>query len=169
MGVFRAAVVSLITNALLVGAAVLQVPPPHDAHRCEWTCLDTTGLMAVCGSDGQTYPSVCAMEQQSCRNALQGITQVTLAADHPCSDDTHRDVCGSFECLDTSGFNKVCGSDGRTYTSPCHLERAQCRSPSLSVRSHGPCASVAAARRSLDRKEWRIFTALSRFTSRNGR
>eukprot|EP00745_Piridium_sociabile_P039165 TRINITY_DN7278_c0_g1_i4.p1 TRINITY_DN7278_c0_g1~~TRINITY_DN7278_c0_g1_i4.p1 ORF type:complete len:129 (+),score=14.52 TRINITY_DN7278_c0_g1_i4:169-555(+) len=50
-----------------------------------------------------------------------------------------------FECLDTSGFNEVCGSDAFTYRSRCELQKIQCLQIEAAVTpitfvSDGPCA-----------------------------
>ncbi|XP_022821461.1 agrin-like isoform X2 [Spodoptera litura] len=109
---------------------------------------------AVCGSDYKDYPSECALRRESCRTRQQ----LTIAyrgecasAQHPCDSVK----CGSREhcTLDARGVavcgcgaeceavvRPVCGSDGRTYDSRCHLDRASCLdNRDVRVAYTGPC------------------------------
>ncbi|ROT63613.1 Kazal-type serine proteinase inhibitor 2 [Penaeus vannamei] len=71
----------------------------------------------VCGSDGVTYPNLCALEVADCLSD----EDITLCE----CKDAAKDDCG-FPCPDN--YDPVCGSDGATYPNLCELERASCLS-----------------------------------------
>ncbi|XP_072180203.1 agrin-like [Diadema setosum] len=78
----------------------------------------------VCGSDGNTYPSLCHLNQQRCADG----SNLTIDHPGPCRvvtiDPCKRD-CPIFV------YSPVCGSDGTTYFNTCFFEVAQCKNPEL--------------------------------------
>ncbi|XP_001181022.2 serine protease inhibitor dipetalogastin isoform X1 [Strongylocentrotus purpuratus] len=77
----------------------------------------------VCGSDGNTYPSLCHLNRQACLDSS------TLNIDHPgaCAIATIDPCKQNCPYL----YSPVCGSDGTTYLNQCFFDVAKCRSPGL--------------------------------------
>lgn len=74
--------------------------------------------VTVCGNDGVTYRNLCELQEATCRAGVQ------LAHKGPCVDLTKSPKCPK-ECSDGEG-EVVCGSDGNTYQSVCHLNKETC-------------------------------------------
>ena len=111
----------------------------------------------VCGSDGNSYLNRCVLRRHACLNGRN----VSIASDGECAKGTHSchrlhcnapsecvaDASGRVECECRANcfpiYKPVCGSDGRTYDSGCHLAVEACRrgnsQPRLGVASHGAC------------------------------
>ncbi|XP_077998686.1 agrin-like isoform X2 [Glandiceps talaboti] len=122
--------------------------------RCR--CKDRCGGddSPVCGSDGNTYESECALHRQAC---LLG-TELQVISNAPCSssnnpcdgvqcdfgichvDDRMRTSC---VCSDVCApvYSPVCGNDDITYNSECELEKARCEGQleNLMKKKSGPC------------------------------
>ncbi|XP_049877117.1 agrin-like [Pectinophora gossypiella] len=109
---------------------------------------------AVCGSDYKDYRSECALRRESCRTRQQ----LTIAYRGECASAQH--PCEAVKCgvrercaLDARGVavcgcgpeceavvRPVCGTDGRTYDSPCALDRTSCLdNRDVRVAYIGPC------------------------------
>ena len=54
-----------------------------------------------------------------------------------------RGECSCPTCDSTPGADAVCGSDGRTYASSCHVESASCRmKKDIKVAKRGACGKL---------------------------
>ncbi|CAJ0957416.1 unnamed protein product, partial [Mesorhabditis belari] len=120
--------------------------PKGDRPKCVCPeCGDE--LKEVCGSDGQTYANECRLRQFACLSAQHVFVKYNGICE---GCEKLRDKCefysvcvsdgkgaGKCECpvecplnntstdKDTSGA--VCGTDGVTYSSECHLRRSACQ------------------------------------------
>ncbi|GMT13881.1 hypothetical protein PFISCL1PPCAC_5178, partial [Pristionchus fissidentatus] len=127
---------------------------PHCA--CPEDCPDE--YSPVCASDWRTYPNECKMRQASCvhggdplfvrhNNECAGCS--TLKCSHlytECiSDQTGTASCQCPVCPMTNRTQTkeaVCGTNGVTYSSLCHLQSASCRSGVFIARAFaGKCDS----------------------------
>lgn len=97
----------------------------------------------VCGSDGRTYRTVCRLRKRACRRKS---TTLSVAYDGHCQSSCDRIHCpaGKHCLLDQNlsphcvkctqrcparspqANRHVCGADGVTYPSSCHLREAAC-------------------------------------------
>uniref|UniRef100_A0A8C9T420 Agrin n=1 Tax=Scleropages formosus TaxID=113540 RepID=A0A8C9T420_SCLFO len=143
------------------GPCDMLAPSPCRGQRCDWggvcvvkdggpvcECLDTCPSQRdpVCGSDGQTYGSQCQMKAMAC--TLQ--KEIHIKHKGPCEEScsncsfgaicdgqTGRCVC-STECEDS--HQPVCGTDGITYATECHLHVRACTEQlDLKVAAQGEC------------------------------
>ncbi|XP_072773349.1 agrin isoform X2 [Taeniopygia guttata] len=110
------------------------------------------GSGPVCGDDGVTYESECAMGRAG---AIRGIDIQKVRSGQCQQQDRCKDECRfNAVCLNRRGaarcsceriscdgaFRPLCGSDGRTYGSDCQRRRAEClRQAGIAVRHRGPC------------------------------
>ncbi|EEC12873.1 agrin, putative [Ixodes scapularis] len=119
--------------------------------RCNGACPGD--LRPVCGSDGRTYPNECLLRVEACRSHRS----IRIIYAGPCSQGLN--PCGALECpfdcnIDRFGkascacpppceqvLRPVCGSDGKSYDSACHLRREAClgADEQLRVSYAGPC------------------------------
>ncbi|XP_042215091.1 agrin-like [Homarus americanus] len=138
---------------------------PCEKYKCEYggVCVERYGqaececpecggeYQPVCGGDRRTYHSSCRLARHVCLTT----THVELLHHDPC--DACKGVeCGEFgQCrVDAEGFGRcscptncsqalggeVCGSNGETYASECHLQVAACSTQQhLSVTHKGNC------------------------------
>ncbi|EDO42283.1 predicted protein [Nematostella vectensis] len=99
--------------------------------RCMRRC--TKELNPVCGSDGKTYDNPCVFKIAVCQ--MNG--QLRLK---------HRGACGSRpdKCAPICNkmYQPVCGSDNVTYSNPCMLRSATCKSNgTITMKHRGKCGS----------------------------
>ncbi|XP_065165794.1 agrin-like isoform X2 [Atheta coriaria] len=92
----------------------------------------------VCGTDGVTYSSECALRVAAC----EAKQYVLIAYKGDC------DLCSTTKDCSFDGAEPVCATDGVTYNNECELQRAACQtSQQLEVVFYGDCGerfSVAA-------------------------
>ncbi|XP_032239645.2 agrin isoform X2 [Nematostella vectensis] len=99
--------------------------------RCMRRC--TKELNPVCGSDGKTYDNPCVFKIAVCQ--MRGELRLK-----------HRGACGSRpdKCAPICNkmYQPVCGSDNVTYSNPCMLRSATCKSNgTITMKHRGKCGS----------------------------
>uniref|UniRef100_A0A7N8X2P6 Agrin n=1 Tax=Mastacembelus armatus TaxID=205130 RepID=A0A7N8X2P6_9TELE len=105
----------------------------------------------LCASDGQTYPSECAMTATGMQKGIKlRKIHAGRCGRQECKEEclfnavclveqlTARCSCDPIECDGT--YKPVCGRDGKTYTNDCMRGKAECLSKTLIPIKHpGPC------------------------------
>ncbi|XP_038579256.1 agrin isoform X4 [Micropterus salmoides] len=106
----------------------------------------------LCASDGQTYPSECAMTATAMQKSikLKKIHAGRCNSLEDCKEEClfnsvclveqlkARCSCDPIECDGT--YKPVCGKDGHTYTNDCVRRKAECLSKTLiPIKEPGPC------------------------------
>jgi coxsackievirus/adenovirus receptor len=117
-------------------AIIIATGMKEDEGGCEIMCAAIH--QPVCGSDGKTYSNSCELKRAACSNQALNLTQ---KSDKECSDNDKQNdgvVCAYF-C--TAQYEPVCGSDGKTYSNACELDRAVCKGIKVSIESQGECSN----------------------------
>ncbi|XP_057669095.1 follistatin isoform X1 [Diorhabda carinulata] len=117
----------------------------------------------VCGTDGRSYRNVCRLRKQSCRRRSNSLT---IAYKGICQSSCDKIVCPSNKhclldqnltphcvnctkkCPNAPKRRQVCGSDGLTYTSACHLREKACRrGKAIPIAYKGTCRANATCKK----------------------
>ncbi|XP_068626565.1 agrin-like [Battus philenor] len=117
---------------------------------CPKHCEEGTETEEVCGSDNQTYSSVCALRDVACREKrhihVKHMGSCESCAEVKCPSSTYcaRGACACSRPCAGMLRAPVCADNGRTYAHECALHNAACEarargdtSPRLS--HHGEC------------------------------
>ncbi|CAB1341081.1 unnamed protein product [Coregonus sp. 'balchen'] len=119
---------------------------------CQFHC--SKKYIPVCGSNGDTFQNECFLRRAACKQQ-KSISQVSEGACY--TDDegsgtgrgTKPTKCGICKCMcniDCSGHNDnpVCGTDGNSYITPCHVREASClKQVKIDVKHLGRCPDTA--------------------------
>ncbi|XP_072395904.1 follistatin [Diabrotica undecimpunctata] len=117
----------------------------------------------VCGTDGRSYRNICRLRKQSCRRRSNSLT---IAYKGICQSSCDKIVCPSNKhclldqnltphcvnctrkCPNVPKRRQVCGSDGITYPSACHLREKACRrGKAIPIAYKGPCRAKATCKK----------------------
>lgn len=131
---------------------------------CSPECKAPRGGGPVCGTDGKSYKSLCRLKKRACK---KGSHELAVAYNGHCQSSCARVRCGqgrsclldqnlSPHCVrcarrcpqalphQVAGARPVCGADGNTYKSACHLRLAACRAGrAIPVAYKGHCKQSA--------------------------
>ncbi|XP_076165869.1 follistatin-related protein 3 isoform X4 [Ptiloglossa arizonensis] len=114
---------------------------------CSPECKAPRGGGPVCGTDGKSYKNLCRLKKRACK---KGSHELAVAYKGHCQSSCVRVRCGqgrsclldqnlSPHCVkcarrcpqpppqQRAAARPVCGADGNTYKSACHLRLAACR------------------------------------------
>ncbi|KAJ8259664.1 hypothetical protein GJAV_G00172040 [Gymnothorax javanicus] len=135
---------------------------------CECPVCPAVPLSPVCGSDGNTYESVCQLNAAACKLKKKITVARTGGCDEECGsggsgsegdssceqdrcrrlggywdEDAEDDRCVcEFNCHSVPRI-QVCGSDGHTYSSECEMKKARCeKQQQLEIQNQGPCLAT---------------------------
>ncbi|XP_072222987.1 agrin isoform X2 [Leuresthes tenuis] len=123
--------------------------------RCSCDPIDCDGAYKpVCGKDGRTYSNDCLRRKAECLSEslipIKHLGPCDLDVPSPCLNKVcdHGAVCvvkndePVCECPEACPptSDHVCGSDGRSYTSPCEMRAISCAlQKAIHIKHKGPC------------------------------
>jgi len=99
---------------------VLPLAGDDDCSRfASQVCVQVT----ACGSDGATYPTLCALEEANCKAMKKGLAPIKWVDNRVCGSKGVKDNdCSRFTSRICAQV-LVCGSDGVSYPTPCAKSR----------------------------------------------
>uniref|UniRef100_UPI00398E511C follistatin-related protein 3 n=1 Tax=Pristiophorus japonicus TaxID=55135 RepID=UPI00398E511C len=145
---------------------------------CAPDCSNVTKKVPVCGTDGKVYKDECGLLLAKCRGlpelevqyqgeCKKSCTQVLCPGTSMCViDQTHSAhcvMCRVMPCPEPlSSEQALCGNNGITYHSVCHLRRATCLlGKSIGVAHYGRCnSSQEGIKQKGDNHENMVFSKL---------
>ncbi|XP_071961569.1 double-headed protease inhibitor, submandibular gland-like [Antedon mediterranea] len=134
MAAFANILLLLISVTFVISIAA--EPMDLDCQSLLRKCPDnTTSIGPICGNDHRNYRHLCHLLRRKCKMNL------------PMLEKAHDRKCRVVEvkhcpkkCETGTKLSKVCGTDGRTYTTACAVRRRACRvAPELEIAHSGRC------------------------------
>ncbi|KAL8614862.1 hypothetical protein ACOMHN_059201 [Nucella lapillus] len=96
----------------------------------------------VCGTDGVTYQSRCYLRIAACNAA----SRIQVARRGPCTgaESARPRACDSAKsCRRRKNQTPVCGTDGKTYPSRCHMKIVACqKGVKIKMKHHDRCGAI---------------------------
>ncbi|KAF0691231.1 Aste57867_17507 [Aphanomyces stellatus] len=107
---------------------------------CSSSVVCTPADPPICGSNNVTYINICALELAHCKNKSIEAASTGICGFPGCPSNATKNNNNSTNADDCpKSIDVVCGTDGKSYASPCHLAMAHCTESSLELLAPGMC------------------------------